>query len=139
MIVAELATYHIPANPASPTSVAVYVVVCSMFYKRGFGAPTHRFLHFLLQFYGLELHHLTPLGILQIVAFISLCIAYMGIDPHFNMWIYFFHIWLRPDLDVAVAVWGCVEIYVRTESRIDHTSTSRSPTHRLDGGKSGSS
>jgi hypothetical protein len=31
----------------------------------------------LLQFYGLELHHLTPSGILHIAAFITLCEAYV--------------------------------------------------------------
>jgi hypothetical protein len=52
---------------------------------------SHRFLCSLLQFYGLELHHLTPLGILHIVAFVILCEALMGIEPHFDFWNYFFH------------------------------------------------
>jgi hypothetical protein len=33
-----------------------------------------------------------PLGILYIVAFVTLCEAYMGIDPHFDLWNYFFHV-----------------------------------------------
>jgi hypothetical protein len=48
MRVAELATYRVPTDPASPAPVAGYVVVCSVFYERGFGAPLHRFLHLLL-------------------------------------------------------------------------------------------
>jgi hypothetical protein len=67
-----------------------YVMACSTFYKRGFGAPSHRFLRLLLLFYGLELHHLTPSGVLHIVAFVTLCEAYMGIEPHFNLWNYFY-------------------------------------------------
>jgi hypothetical protein len=47
-------------------------VACAMFYERGFGVHSHRFLHLVLQFYGLELHHLTPLGILHIAAFMTL-------------------------------------------------------------------
>jgi hypothetical protein len=47
--------------------------------------PPHRFLCSLLQFYGLELHQMTPLGTLHIAAFVTLCEAYMGIEPHFNM------------------------------------------------------
>jgi hypothetical protein len=74
-----------------------YVVECSAFYERGFGAPPHRFLYLLLQFYGLELHHFTPSGNLHIAAFITLYEAYMGIEPHFNLWNYFFRVWLRPD------------------------------------------
>jgi hypothetical protein len=72
--------------------MAGYVVACSEFYERGFGAPPHRFLHTLLHFYGLELHHLTPSGILHIAAFVILCEAYMGIEPHLNPWNYFFRV-----------------------------------------------
>jgi hypothetical protein len=88
----ELATCRVPTDPASPAPVAGYVIACSSFYERGFGVPSHRFLHLLLQFYGLELHHLTPLGILHITAFITLCKAYMGIEPHFNLFNYIFRI-----------------------------------------------
>jgi hypothetical protein len=30
------------------------------------------------------MHHLTPLGVLHIVAFVTLCEAYMGIEPPLN-------------------------------------------------------
>jgi hypothetical protein len=66
----------------------------------------------LLQFYGLELHHLTPLGILQIAAFVTLCKAYMGIEPHFDLWNYFFRARLRQGSDAEAAVWGSVDIFV---------------------------
>jgi hypothetical protein len=33
----------------------------------------------------LELHHLTPSGILHIAAFVTLCEAFMGIEPHFDL------------------------------------------------------
>jgi hypothetical protein len=66
-------------------------MVCTVFYERRFGKPPHRFLRSLLLFYGLELHHLTPSGILHMAAFMALCKAYIGIEPHFNQWNYFFH------------------------------------------------
>jgi hypothetical protein len=47
------------------------------------------------QFYVLELHHLTPLGIPHMVALVTLCEAYIGIEPHINLWSYFFHARLR--------------------------------------------
>jgi hypothetical protein len=81
MTTVKLATRHVLADPASPAPVAGYVVACSEFYERGFGVPPHRFIRSLLQFYDLELHHLTPSGILHIVAFVTLCEAYMGIEP----------------------------------------------------------
>jgi hypothetical protein len=58
-------------------------------------------------------------GILHIVAFITLCEAYMGIEPHFNLWNYFFRVWLRSDSDTKVVVWGCADIYVSIGPRID--------------------
>jgi hypothetical protein len=65
-------------------------VACTVFYERGFGVLSHQFHRLLLQFYVLELHHLTPLGILHIAAFVTLCESYMGIDHHFDLWNYFF-------------------------------------------------
>jgi hypothetical protein len=53
-------------------------MACAMFYERGFGVPSHRFLHSLLQFYVLELHHLTPMGILHMAAFMTLCEGLYG-------------------------------------------------------------
>jgi hypothetical protein len=61
-----------------------------------------------------KLHHLTPLGILHIVA-----IAYMGIEPHFDLWNYFFCTRLRPSSDVEAAVWGSVDISVQSRSGVD--------------------
>jgi hypothetical protein len=34
---------------------------------------------------------LAPSGILHMAAFVTLCEAYMGIEPYFNLWNYFFH------------------------------------------------
>jgi hypothetical protein len=36
----------------------------------------------------------------------------MGIEPHFNVWNYFFRVWLWPNSDVEAAVWGSVDIFV---------------------------
>jgi hypothetical protein len=85
MMAAELVTCHVPKDPASLVLVGGYVVAYAAFYEHGFSAPSHRFLYSLLQFYGLELHHLTPSGILYIAAFVTLC------EAHFNLWNYFFH------------------------------------------------
>jgi hypothetical protein len=48
MLLAELATCCVPTDPASPALAAGYVVACSLFYERGFGVPSHQFLHLLL-------------------------------------------------------------------------------------------
>jgi hypothetical protein len=81
MTVTELATCRFPVDLASPAPVGGYIMVSTMFYERGFGVPSHRFLCLLLQFYGLELHLLSPSGILQIAGFMTLCEAYIRIEP----------------------------------------------------------
>jgi hypothetical protein len=73
--------------------------------------PSHKFLRLLLQFYGLELQHLTPLGILHMAAFVTLYEAYMGIEPHFNLWNYFFHVWLEQGSSTEVVAFGSVDIF----------------------------
>ena len=50
---------------------------------RGLGFPIHPFLQGLLEFYGLQLHHLTPASVLHITGFVALCELFLGIcqDP----------------------------------------------------------
>jgi hypothetical protein len=95
MTAVELATCHVPVGPTSHVPVGGYVVVCPVFYKQGFGMSSHQFLRLLLQFYSLELRE-----------------AFMGIEPHFHLWNYFFHDRLRPGSNAEVAMCGCVDIYV---------------------------
>jgi hypothetical protein len=40
-------------------------------------------------------------------AFVTLCEAYMGIEPHFNLWNYFCA-QLQQGSDVKAAVWTCL-------------------------------
>ena len=53
---------------------------------RGLGFPIHPFLRGLLEFYGLQLHHLTPASILYIAGSVALCELFLGIEPHFALW-----------------------------------------------------
>jgi hypothetical protein len=81
--------------------------------------PSHRFLHSLLQFYGLEMHHLTHSGILHIATFVTLCEAYMGIEPHFDLWNYFFRARLWQGLDTEAVVLGSLDLFVPFGSRVN--------------------
>jgi hypothetical protein len=49
---------------------------------------------------------LTPSGFLHMAAFMTLCEAYMGIEPHFDLWNYFFHAQLQQGSDAQVKVFG---------------------------------
>ena len=53
---------------------------------RGLGFPVHPFLHGLMEFYGLQLHHLTPASILHIAGYVALCELFLGVEPHFTLW-----------------------------------------------------
>jgi hypothetical protein len=114
MMVAEFATYLMPVDPTSPALVKGFIMVCAAFYEQGFDALPHRFLHSLLWSYGLELHHLTPLGILHMAAFVTLCEAYIGIEPTLNLWSHFFQARLRQDSGVGAASVGSVDIMMRS-------------------------
>jgi hypothetical protein len=108
--VAELVTYRVSEDPASSTPAEGYVVSFAAFYEWGFGVPLHQSLRSLLHHYCLELHNLTPLGILHIAAFVTLCEIYLGIDPHFDLENYFFCFWHSQDLRVELTISGGVVI-----------------------------
>jgi hypothetical protein len=111
MTTVGLATYHVPKNPTSPAPMG-----------GGGGTswrPSHRFLCLLLQFYDLKLHHMTPSGILHIAAFMTLCEAYVGIEPHFDLWNYFFRARLWPGPDAEAMVCGSVDIFIRYGSGVN--------------------
>jgi hypothetical protein len=65
-------------------------VIFASFFGRGFNLPVGDFFRGLLYYYGLELVHLVPNSITVVSTFIHLCEAYLGISPHFLLWVYFF-------------------------------------------------
>jgi hypothetical protein len=71
MTVTELVECHVLEDPVFPMHEEGYVVSFMAFYKWGFDTPSHRFLRSLLQYYSLELHHLTPSGVLHIATFVT--------------------------------------------------------------------
>jgi hypothetical protein len=73
------------------TPNTIEIVVFSSFFQCGFSLPACDFLRGLLDHYQIELIHLNPNSILQIVVFIHLCEAFLGISPNFPLFkIYFF-------------------------------------------------
>jgi hypothetical protein len=119
MMVAKLSTYHMLKDPASPAPAEGYMVTFAAFYGWGFSVSSHRFLYSLLQYYGLEVHHLTPSGILHIMTFVTLCEAYMRIEPYFDLRNHFFCVRLSQGLSTKVAVLGGVDIYVKFGHGVD--------------------
>ena len=64
---------------------------------RGLGFPVSDFFRGLLYYWGVQVHHLTPNSILHISIFVYLCEAFLGIEPHFNLFQYFFHLKPHPN------------------------------------------
>jgi hypothetical protein len=69
------------------------------FQLRGLSLLAHEFLCGLLFVYGVQLHQLTPNSLLHIACFVTLCEAFLGIDPHWILWMYLFR--LRPSGSLA--------------------------------------
>jgi hypothetical protein len=119
MMVMELVACRLLEDPAFPAPMKGYVVTFVAFYEQGFGMPSLWFLRFLLRHYGLELHNLTPLGVLHIATSVTLCEAYMGIDPKFDLWNYFFHARRPQDPDRGLIVYGGIVIHVKFGHGVD--------------------
>jgi hypothetical protein len=114
MAVAELEPCCVVEDPTFPAPTEGYMVSFVAFYEWGFGTLPHRFLHSLLWYYGLELHHLTPSGVLHIAAFMTLCEAYLEINPELDLWKYFFCVWRLQDHEAVLTISRGVVIHVKT-------------------------
>jgi len=66
------------------------VVFFEYYFKRGFRILVHPFLQGLLLYYEIRIYNLHPNSILLVSTFIHLCEAYVGIEPHFDLFCYLF-------------------------------------------------
>lgn len=67
-------------------------MVHTSFIYRDMRLPLNAFTHGILTYYGLQLHHLTPNGVLHIAFFITPCECFLGTAPHFGHLRYFFEL-----------------------------------------------
>ena len=74
-----------PSGEVSPHPHPDEVVTFRIFYSRGLGQLAHSFLLGLLEEWKIGLHHLNPTGILRITGFGTVCEAFLGIDPHVDL------------------------------------------------------
>ena len=52
--------WRLPGDEDKPSPPEGYVMSFAHFHERGFAIPAHKFLHGLLDYYKVELQHLTP-------------------------------------------------------------------------------
>ena len=77
------------------------------FVERGHALPMSEFFYRLLQFWGIQLHHLTPQSILHISIFTHFCETFLGIFPYFHLFQHsFFHVPV-PNATNPTVVGGC--------------------------------
>ena len=82
----------LPGAISRPNPPAGFTVVFLSFLYRGLSLPAHEFLLHLLRIYEIQLWQLTPNSILHVAVFITLCEAFLGIEPHFGLWKKIFYV-----------------------------------------------
>ena len=88
----ELGGWRAPEGESYPDPRAGEIVVFEDYFKRGFGVPVHPFLQGFLLYYEIGICNLHPNSILLISTFINFCEAYVGIEPHFDLFHYLFYL-----------------------------------------------
>jgi len=79
-----------PLGEPEPRPPAGYVVSFVSFHERGLGVPADRFMRALPHYYGVELHNFNPNSIAQAAIFVAVCEGYLGIAPHWELWLHLF-------------------------------------------------
>jgi hypothetical protein len=82
------------------------IVTFLHFAERGLALPTCSFFRGLLYYYGLELHHLSPNSISHISIFIHFCEAFLGIEPHWDLFCFLFRVKPQPTMKKLSVVGG---------------------------------
>ena len=78
----EVTHWRAPGREDFPQLWPGEVVSFLAFHERRLGYPAHWFLRGLLNEWSLELQHLNPTGVLHIAGFVTVCEAFLGMEPH---------------------------------------------------------
>jgi hypothetical protein len=103
-------------------------VVFFLFVERGLALPPSDFLRAVLNFYGIELVHLNPNGILHLSIFVHLCEAYLGIPPNFALFRHFFRVKPHPS-QKSPALVGGAGVQLRQEFGGEYLDYTRKTTN----------
>jgi hypothetical protein len=78
------------ADHREPWPPKGYVVSFTKFHRHGLGAPPSRFMRALCHHYGVELQHLSPNAITGAAVFAAVCEGYLGMMPHWELWLHLY-------------------------------------------------
>jgi hypothetical protein len=92
----NLVNWHPSFREPIPMENVDEIVTFYNFAERGLALPSCSFFRGLLYYYGLELHYLNPNSICHIAIFIHFCEAFLGIEPHWNLFWFLFRIKPQP-------------------------------------------
>ena len=67
-----------------------YVVSFAKFHRHGLGSPPSRFMRALCHHYGVELQHFSPNAITAVAIFAAVCKGYLGMMPHWDLWLHLY-------------------------------------------------
>jgi hypothetical protein len=81
-----------PSDHREPAPLEGYVVSFVAFHEKGLGVPPSHFMRALLHYYKVELHHLAPNSISQAAILAAVCEEYLGMEPHWNLWLHLFKV-----------------------------------------------
>ena len=82
------------------------IITFAPYFEWGLGLPCSVFFSGLLHYYRIQLHHLTPNSFVHITIFMHLCEAFLGIEPHFELFRFLFYLQPQPDSYVLDVVGG---------------------------------
>ena len=102
-----------------PMEGTLETVMFRDFVERGLTLPVLEFFYRLLQFWGIQLHHLTPQSIPHLSIFTHFCEAFLGILPHFHLFQHFFFLVPIPNATNPAVVGGC-ELVLRPKARSEY-------------------
>lgn len=103
-----------PGNEGSPSPPDGYVVSFMAYHTHGFSMPAHHFLREVLHHYKVGLHELAPNSMQHLAAFVALCEGYMGIEPHFKLYTFFFKAVVIRLRSRGPAPWGWCSIQLKS-------------------------
>ena len=78
------------ADHREPRPPKGYVVSFAKFHRHGLGSPPSRFMRALCHHYGVELQHFSPNAITAVAVFAAVCEGYLGMMPHWDLWLHLY-------------------------------------------------
>jgi len=78
------------ADHREPRPPKGYVVSFAKFHRHGLGSPPSRFMRALCHHYGVELQHFSPNTVTAVAVFAALCEGYLGMMPHWDLWLHLY-------------------------------------------------